>query len=169
MVNRVWKNPLIDWYPWSFFLVTIFNAKLKELGIIWNCIHWLNWNLLKQSMLEPKYKENIKKLREMVNDQPMTSREKAVWWTEYVIRHKDANHFKYPGRLTPVYQKYWLDFIAIGFILNRIKSRPNKIIVNHRFQINFYLYYNSRACFSSVWPSLNGVVNVVTYCRFTDK
>lgn len=66
-------------------------------------------------MLKPTYKQNIQKLRQLVNDQPMTSRERAVWWTEYVIRHKGAKHMEYPGRAVPFYQKYCLDFIAIGF------------------------------------------------------
>jgi glucuronosyltransferase len=68
-------------------------------------------------MLKPKYKANIRELRELVNDQPMTSREKAVWWTEYVIRRKGAKHLEYSGRLVPFYQKYWLDFIGIGFAI----------------------------------------------------
>ena len=67
-------------------------------------------------MLKPKYKENIRNLKDLVNDQPMTSREKAVWWTEYIIRHKGAKHLEYPGRLVPFYQKYWLDFFAIFLI-----------------------------------------------------
>lgn len=66
--------------------------------------------------LSPMYKENIRKIRDLIYDQPMTSREKAVWWTEFVIRHKDVNHFHYPGRLVPFYQKYFLDFIGIGFV-----------------------------------------------------
>jgi glucuronosyltransferase len=64
-------------------------------------------------MLKPKYKQNIIKLRELVYDEPMTSRDRAVWWTEYVIRHKGAKHLEYPGRLVPFYQKYWLDFFAL--------------------------------------------------------
>ncbi|XP_037052099.1 UDP-glucosyltransferase 2-like [Bradysia coprophila] len=66
-------------------------------------------------MLKPIYKHNVQKLKELVNDQPMTSREKAVWWTEYVIRHKGAKHLEYPGRSVPFYQRYCLDFISIGF------------------------------------------------------
>jgi glucuronosyltransferase len=65
-------------------------------------------------MVKPIYKENILKFRELVNDQPVTSREKAVWWTEYVLRHKGAKHLAYPGRLVPFYQKYCLDFVAIA-------------------------------------------------------
>jgi glucuronosyltransferase len=68
-------------------------------------------------MLKPKYKENIIKFREVIYDQPMTSRERAVWWTEYVIRHKGTKHLEYPGRLMPLYQKFWLDFIGILLII----------------------------------------------------
>lgn len=71
-------------------------------------------------MLKPIYKQNIRKLKELVNDQPMTSREKAVWWTEYIIRHKGAKHLEYPGRNVPFYQKYCLDFIAIGLGLTGV-------------------------------------------------
>lgn len=67
-------------------------------------------------MLKPKYKENIKTLKALVNDQPMTSREKAVWWTEFIIRNKGAKHLEYTGRLVPFYQKFWLDFIAIFLV-----------------------------------------------------
>ncbi|XP_070509433.1 UDP-glycosyltransferase UGT5-like [Chironomus tepperi] len=68
-------------------------------------------------MLKPKYKENIQKLRDLIYDEPMTTREKAVWWTEYVIRHKGAKHFYYHGKEVPFYEKYFLDFAAIGLIM----------------------------------------------------
>lgn len=67
-------------------------------------------------MMKPFYKENIRRLRDQVYDQPMPSREKAVWWVEYVIRHKGAKHLAYAGRLVPFHQKYWLDFIAIAIV-----------------------------------------------------
>lgn len=68
-------------------------------------------------MLKPEYKENVKKLRELVYDQPMTGRERAVWWTEYVIRHKGTKHLQYAGISVPFYQTYWLDFIGIAFVM----------------------------------------------------
>lgn len=64
-------------------------------------------------VMKPKYRENIKKFKELIYDQPMTSREKAVWWTEYVIRHKGAKNLKYPGRNVPFYQRYCLDVVAV--------------------------------------------------------
>ena len=75
-----------------------------------------------QEVLKPEYKENIKKLRDLIYDQPMSPREKAVWWIEYVIRHKGAKHFDYSGKEVPFYEKYFLDFAAIlisfvGFVM----------------------------------------------------
>lgn len=70
-----------------------------------------------EEVLKPEYKQNVMKLRELIYDQPMTSRERAVWWTEYVIRHKGAKHLEYPGRLVPFYQVYCLDFIGIAVLI----------------------------------------------------
>lgn len=67
-------------------------------------------------MVKPEYKSNIEKLRLQVYDQPMTSRERVVWWTEFVIRNKGADNLKYSGRLVPFYQKFWLDFLGIGVV-----------------------------------------------------
>lgn len=71
-------------------------------------------------VMQPKYRENIKKFKELVYDEPMSSREKAVWWVEHVIRHKGAKHLKYPARNVPFYQRYCLDilltFTSVSFV-----------------------------------------------------
>lgn len=89
-----------------------------------------------REVLKPVYKDNIIKLRELVYDQPMTSRERAVWWTEYVIRHKGSKHFEYPGRLVPFYQKYWLDFIGIGILMLLITIKLFSIALKTLFSSN---------------------------------
>lgn len=68
-------------------------------------------------MMKPKYKDNIKALRKQMQDQPQTSREKAVWFSEYVIRHKGANHLQYPGKFVPFHQKYCFDIILLFMLL----------------------------------------------------
>ncbi|KAJ9597675.1 hypothetical protein L9F63_011477, partial [Diploptera punctata] len=45
-------------------------------------------------IFEPKYKWNMKRLSDISRDQPETPMERAVWWTEYVIRHKGAPHMR---------------------------------------------------------------------------
>ena len=95
--------------------------RMKSKGIGYPLdLHSLSEERLKEAineMLKPKYKKNIEELRDLIYDEPMTSRERAVWWTEYVIRHKGAKHLKYAGRNTPFYQRYWLDFISIGLLI----------------------------------------------------
>lgn len=66
-------------------------------------------------VLAAEYREKIKKFKQIIFDAPMTGREKAVWWTEYVIRNHGAKHLKYPGRKVPFYQRYWLDIFSIIF------------------------------------------------------
>lgn len=88
-------------------------------------------------MLKPKYKENIRKLRELINDQPMTSRERAVWWTEYVIRHKGVKHFQYHGTSVPLYQRLWLDFIGISTVILVVSVKLVSFIVKKMFSTFF--------------------------------
>lgn len=59
-----------------------------------------------------RYKNNVKELAEIIQDEPMTGLEKAIWWTEYVIRHKGAKHLKSPTMDIPFYQYHLLDVIA---------------------------------------------------------
>lgn len=77
-------------------------------------------------VMQPKYRENIKKFKKLVYDEPMSSREKAVWWVEHVIRHKGAKHLKYPARNVPFYQRYCLDilltFSSVGYVSVKILS-----------------------------------------------
>lgn len=80
----------------------------------------LNEKILRETIEEvakPVYKENALKLRELVYDQPMTSREKAVWWIEYFIRHQGVKHQDYLGRHVSLYKQLGLDFIAVGIVL----------------------------------------------------
>lgn len=62
-----------------------------------------------------RYRNKVKEIAELALDQPMTGLEKAVWWTEYVIRHKGARHLRSPALNIPFYQYYLLDII--GFVV----------------------------------------------------
>ncbi|KAF5307254.1 hypothetical protein FQR65_LT06970 [Abscondita terminalis] len=60
----------------------------------------------------PKYRKTVKMYAELVKDQPSTGLERAVWWTEYVLRHKGAPHLRNPAYDLAWYQYYYLDVIA---------------------------------------------------------
>lgn len=91
-------------------------------------------------MLKPEYKENIQKLRELIYDQPMTSRERAVWWTEYVIRHKGAKHLTFEKRNVPFYEKYFLDFLLIGLLFSYFTVK----VLKHCFLLIFSKSFKSK-------------------------
>lgn len=53
-------------------------------------------------------------LAKLVEDQPMKSLDRVVWWIEYVLRHKGARHLKAPQ--IPWYLYFMLDFIGAALI-----------------------------------------------------
>ncbi|XP_018573571.1 UDP-glucuronosyltransferase 2B7-like [Anoplophora glabripennis] len=59
-----------------------------------------------------KYKNSVRTLKQLSLDTPMTGLEKAIWWTEYVIRNKGAKHLRNPAADLPLYQYYLLDVIC---------------------------------------------------------
>lgn len=107
---------------WPFFADQKMNAKMierKGIGKELNTQFFYGVFIERAitDAMSPKIKQNIMELREVINDQPMTSRERAVWWCEHVIRHKGTDHLKYPGRSVSFLQKYCLDFGLYAFIL----------------------------------------------------
>lgn len=46
---------------------------------------------------EPQYREVAKRLQGLIKDQEATPLEKAIYWVEYVLRHKGAEHLKSPA------------------------------------------------------------------------
>ncbi|CAK1547651.1 unnamed protein product [Leptosia nina] len=68
-----------------------------------------------QNMLSnrDRYRENTIRLRKLMVDQPQSALERAVWWTEYVLRHGGAKHLRAATANMP-----WTEFYEIEFLLN---------------------------------------------------
>ncbi|KRT82423.1 Glycosyltransferase, partial [Oryctes borbonicus] len=60
-----------------------------------------------------KYKANVKRMQYLLKDQKETPLERAVYWTEYVLKHKGAEHLMSPARNLNIFQYYLLDVIAL--------------------------------------------------------
>ncbi|GLH07826.1 UDP-glucuronosyltransferase 1-6 [Gryllus bimaculatus] len=43
---------------------------------------------------DPSYRENARRLSEQFRDRPQAPLDTAVWWTEYVMRHRGAPHLR---------------------------------------------------------------------------
>jgi len=63
------------------------------------------------------YKENIKRVSSIFRDRPLQPRKSALYWIEYVIRHKGAPHMRSAGLDLTWYQFYLLDVIAFVAVM----------------------------------------------------
>jgi glucuronosyltransferase len=63
--------------------------------------------------LSHRYRENAQRLSRIYRDQPLTPLQQAVFWTEYVIRHKGAPHMRSAVLDLTWYQYFLLDVIAV--------------------------------------------------------
>uniref|UniRef100_A0A4W3GPN4 UDP-glucuronosyltransferase n=1 Tax=Callorhinchus milii TaxID=7868 RepID=A0A4W3GPN4_CALMI len=61
---------------------------------------------------DPRYKENAIRLSSIQHDQPMTPLDTAVFWIEFVMRHKGAKHLRPASHSLTWYQYHSLDVIA---------------------------------------------------------
>lgn len=100
-------------------------------------------NALEQVLYDPRYREAAKALSERFLDRPLSPIDTAVYWTEYVIRHKGAYHLHSFGADLPFYKYLLLDVIAaslflfIGcvylmyFVLYRLVCVPAKLCLRY--------------------------------------
>jgi len=79
-----------------------------------------------------RYSQTAKKVSELSRDRPINAQDTAVYWVEYVIRHKGAPHMHYPGADLNFFQGASLDVIAFLFavfyvIIKLLKFAVQKI------------------------------------------
>ncbi|XP_050315571.1 UDP-glycosyltransferase UGT4-like [Anthonomus grandis grandis] len=73
---------------------------------------------IQKLITEKSYRENIERQSNIVNDQPTSSLDKAIFWIEYVLRHEGASHLRYEASDLPFYHYYLLDvYFSIACLL----------------------------------------------------
>ncbi|XP_039290797.1 UDP-glycosyltransferase UGT5 isoform X4 [Nilaparvata lugens] len=75
------------------------------------------YDKITQILNNPQYAENAKELSKRFRDRPQSPLETAVYWTEYVIRHKGAPHLRSAAVDLTWYQYLLLDVIAFLLLL----------------------------------------------------
>ncbi|XP_057358267.1 UDP-glucuronosyltransferase 2B31-like isoform X2 [Manis pentadactyla] len=70
---------------------------------------------LKRVINDPLHKENAMRLSRIHHDQPMKPLDRAVFWIEFVMRHKGARHLRPASHDLAWFQYHSLD--VIGFLL----------------------------------------------------
>ncbi|XP_049892614.1 UDP-glucuronosyltransferase 2B17-like [Epinephelus moara] len=83
-------------------------AKVMDIGTL-NKDNFLE--ALKAVLYEPSYRENMQELSRLHRDQPMKPLDRAMFWIEFVMRHKGAAHLK-----TDAYKMSWIQYHSIDVI-----------------------------------------------------
>ena len=69
--------------------------------------------VLQLSLHCSSYKENAHRLQRIFRDRPLSPLQSAVYWTEYLLRHKGAPHLMSAAVTMPFYKDALLDLSLI--------------------------------------------------------
>ncbi|XP_077481085.1 UDP-glucuronosyltransferase 2C1-like [Stigmatopora argus] len=64
---------------------------------------------LQEVLTEPSYRKNIQRLSKLHKDQPVPPLDNAIFWIEFVMRHKGAPHLRIESYKLPWYAYYSMD------------------------------------------------------------
>ncbi|XP_018579881.1 UDP-glucuronosyltransferase 2B7-like [Anoplophora glabripennis] len=65
---------------------------------------------------DPRYRDNAKMRSNLMHDRPVKPMDLAVYWTEFVIKHKGAPHLRVAGVDLPWYKYLLLDVISFTLL-----------------------------------------------------
>ncbi|KAJ4434826.1 hypothetical protein ANN_23397, partial [Periplaneta americana] len=92
---------------------------------------------IRHIIYNPRYHKNAKELSELFRDRPHTPLETAVFWTEYVIRHKGAHHLRSAAVDLSLYQYLLLDVIA--FLI--LAATATIVVAYYALKISLIMLY----------------------------
>lgn len=99
-------------------------------------------NAIMEMLENKKFSDTVKRLSVLSRDRPLSARDTAVFWVEYVLRHRGATHMHYPGADLNFIQNNSIDVVGflilvifVGFkilkiVFKLIFCRKNKINVD---------------------------------------
>lgn len=69
------------------------------------------YQAIAEVITEPRYKIAVKQRQLYLRDQKESPLERAIYWTEYVLRHKGAYHLQSPAKDLSFFQYYMFDVV----------------------------------------------------------
>ncbi|XP_065368887.1 UDP-glucosyltransferase 2-like [Calliphora vicina] len=74
-------------------------------------------HLLLELLNNPSYSIKVKELSAVFRDQPLKPKERALYWIEYVLRHKGAVHLRSKGRFLNIWQFNNIDVLLAYLVI----------------------------------------------------
>ncbi|XP_019727603.1 UDP-glucuronosyltransferase 1-1-like [Hippocampus comes] len=84
---------------------------------------------LKEVLGRDGYRRNMRRLSELHRDQPVRPMDRAVFWVEYVMRHKGARHLRIRAYEMPWYAYYGVDVALLLAALAAVPALTAVVLV----------------------------------------
>lgn len=99
--------------------------------------------LLNEVLTDESYKLKAKEVSNRFKDRPMSPLDTAMFWVEYVVRHKGANYMKNPGielswvanNMLDVYAFILAIFLGCAFIFVKLFRLVTELFNNNSFVV----------------------------------
>ncbi|KAF2343270.1 UDP-glucuronosyl/UDP-glucosyltransferase [Trinorchestia longiramus] len=102
------------------------NSVMLDNAGVARILHWLDLNekllidAIKELIENPSYTKKVMQVSAAMKDRPLSAVETAVYWTEYVVRHRGAVHLRSPARDLSWIEVLHVDLIIITYLLIRV-------------------------------------------------
>ncbi|KAF2902551.1 hypothetical protein ILUMI_03634, partial [Ignelater luminosus] len=103
------------------------------------------YNTITDVLNDSTYRNNMQDVAKKFKDQPQAPLERAVFWTEYVLRHGNVDHLSPTSRDMPIFHRFDLDILAVFLTISFVSS---------------FIFYNLLVCFKryiSAKPNKNSL------------
>lgn len=88
---------------------------------------------INQVIHDSRYRDEVRKRSKLLRDQPEHPLNRAIYWTEYVLRHKGAYHLQSPAKEYGFVQYYLVDValfcLIAGYISAKLFIKLNSIMI----------------------------------------
>lgn len=76
-----------------------------------------------------KYKKNVEAISSLYRDRPMSAIDEAIFWIQYVIKHRGAKHLQYAGIELNFFQQNSLDVLAFLLVALYVAWKIVKLFI----------------------------------------
>lgn len=112
-------KPLVGMPVFFDQFLNVERIKRAGIGVSVNYKHF-TYNELRSAIVDvldnPRYTEKIQQMSRRYHDQPMKPLDKAIFWTEYVLRHAGAPHMHVAAQELNFIQYHSLDTLFVLFV-----------------------------------------------------
>ncbi|KAM3961542.1 UDP-glucosyltransferase 2-like [Aphomia sociella] len=82
-----------------------------------------------KTVLDPKFRKNVKQLSKIWHDRPMSPMDSAIFWTEFAARNANLT-LRSPAVNVPYYEYYCLDVLAVLFVVALVSIYVIKLLIS---------------------------------------